>query len=155
MLETIEGAAAVALKAHDGQVDKQGVPYILHPLRVGASLHEFGNEYVIAGMLHDVIEDTLMTIADLEALGASASVVTALALLTKTDKHEPYLKYIERAATHEIAGWVKTADIVDNMNRLHGLDDNTAYRLEGKYRAALDVLYRDGFDSQYFVARFT
>lgn len=153
MLETIEGAVAVALKAHDGQVDKKGVPYILHPLRVGASLHEFGDEYVIAGMLHDVVEDTPMTIADLEALGASASVVTALALLTKTDEHEPYLKYVERAATHDIAGWVKTADIVDNMSRLDGLDLDTAYRLESKYRAALDLLAAEGFDARQFTER--
>lgn len=150
MLETIEGAVAVALKAHDGQVDKKGVPYILHPMRVGASLHEFGTDFVIAGLLHDVVEDTPMTIADLETLGASSSVVTALALLTKADAHEPYLKYVERAASHEIAGWVKAADIFDNFNRLSGLDHETTQRLATKYSKALKLLAEEGYDARYF-----
>ena len=63
----IDKAFQVADKAHEGQVRKSGEPYIIHPLNVAIILAdlEMDKETIIAGLLHDVIEDTIMTEADL------------------------------------------------------------------------------------------
>jgi (p)ppGpp synthase/HD superfamily hydrolase len=145
MLITVEGAIEFATRAHDGQVDKQGSPYILHPLRVGARLHEFGDTYVIAGLLHDVVEDTPHTLEDLRCLGAHPEVVYAVGLLTRTDKHEPYVDHIEGLVEDHVAAWVKASDIADNLSRLKGLDEATASRLSVKYAAGAEILARHGY----------
>lgn len=144
-LNTVEGAIEFATRAHDGQVDKQGAPYILHPLRVGARLHEFGDHYVIAGLLHDVVEDTPHTLDDLRALGAHPDVIEAVGLLTRTDKHERYTDHIEQLVDNPIAALVKVSDVADNMSRLAGLDEATASRLSVKYGAAAAILAAHGY----------
>ena len=144
-LDTVEGSIEFATRAHDGQVDKQGSPYILHPLRVGARLHEHGDHYVITGILHDVIEDTPHTLDDLRALGAHPDIVEAVRLLTRTDKHERYADHIERLVDNPIAALVKVSDIADNLNRLDGLDEATASRLSLKYSEAALILAGHGY----------
>lgn len=142
-LDTVEGAIEFATRAHDGQVDKQGAPYILHPLRVGARLHEYGDTAVIAGLLHDVVEDTPHTLDDLRALGATPEVVEVVELLTRTDRHEPYADHIEKVSRHPLAALVKASDVVDNYQRIDGLPDPaTRARLTAKYERALSVLER-------------
>lgn len=155
MLDTIEGAVAYANRAHDGQVDKAGTPYILHPLRVGASLHDFGPDYVIAGLLHDVIEDTPVTLEDLTELGASETVVSAVASVTKTESErtwEAYEKSLTRATLDPIGGWVKAADIADNWKRLDQdrLGPDTYWRLLSKYEKARKFMQARGFDPDRF-----
>jgi (p)ppGpp synthase/HD superfamily hydrolase len=144
-LNTVEGAIEFATRAHDGQVDKQGSPYILHPLRVGARLHEYGDHYVIAGILHDVVEDTPHTLDDLRALGAHPDIVEAVRLLTRTGRHEPYTDHIERLVNNPIAARVKTSDVADNLSRLDGLDAETASRLSVKYSTAALILGDHGY----------
>lgn len=155
MLNTIEGAVAFANQAHDGQVDKQGVPYILHPLRVGASLHAFGPDYVIAGLLHDVVEDTPVTLDDLHILGASYAVVAAVNAVTKTESErtvEAYMRSIDRAVADPMGGWVKAADVADNVKRLDGITDEvTRRRLWNKYDAAMEKLGEAGFSVEQFL----
>jgi len=151
MLNTIEGAVAFANQAHDGQVDKQGVPYILHPLRVGASLYKFGTDYVIAGILHDVVEDTLVTLEDLHILTASDAVVAAVGSVTKTESErtwEAYEKSLERAVADPIGGWVKAADVADNRGRLDldRMRPDDYWRLLDKYGKARTFLQTRGFD---------
>lgn len=155
MLQTIEGAVAYANKAHDGQVDKQGVPYILHPLRVGASLYGHGQDYVIAGILHDVVEDTPATLDDLAALGASDEVVSAVASVTKQESErtwEAYEKSLARATSDPIGGVVKAADIADNWKRLNleGLGEESYWRLLSKYERAIRYMQARGFDPLRF-----
>lgn len=146
-LDTVEGAIEFATRAHDGQTDQQGVPYILHVLRVGARLHEFGDAAVIAGLLHDVVEDTHHSLDDLKALGADPEIIEAVDLVTRSDKHEPYLDYVERLASNWIAGWVKASDMVDNYTRIDGIQDPAKRaRLAVKYERGLDVLEAHGFD---------
>lgn len=77
---SIEEALYLALDAHRGQVDLDGKPYILHPLRVGLSGQN--DKEIIAGLLHDVIEDTKYTLQDIADKGAERDVVEALSLLT-------------------------------------------------------------------------
>lgn len=154
MLETVEGAVLFATKAHDGQVDKAGLPYILHPLRVGARLYSFGTDYIIAGLLHDVVEDTPHTFDDLLALGASQAVVDAVESVTKTPKEtgfSGYLQFVERAARNEIGGWVKASDIADNWERLDYIEDPMKRsRLSEKYARAMPALAGLGFSPYIF-----
>lgn len=62
-ISMIEKAYKVASKAHEGQCRKSGEPYIIHPLCVGIILAdlELDKETIVAGLLHDVVEDTVMT----------------------------------------------------------------------------------------------
>ena len=76
-MSTLERAIAIAARAHAGQVDKGGAPYILHPLRVMLRLSE-PREQLVA-VLHDVIEDSPVTLEQLRGEGFSEEVLQALA----------------------------------------------------------------------------
>lgn len=112
-MPTLERAIEIAARAHAGQVDKAGQPYILHPLRVmlAVKLHDER----IAAVLHDVVEDTTVTIEQLRSEGFSAAVLDAVLALTKT-KGEGRLSAATRAAQNAIARAVKLADVADNMD---------------------------------------
>ncbi len=112
-MSTLERAIEIAARAHAGQVDKAGAPYILHPLRVMMSVRAPHEQ--MAAVLHDVIEDTDTTLADLEAEGFPGDVLDAIAALTK-QKGESRLDAARRAAAHPIARIVKLADVSDNMD---------------------------------------
>lgn len=118
----IEIALNLALKAHAGQVDKAGKPYILHPLRL---MHRFTDpEEQAVALLHDVIEDSEMTAEDLIDQGISQDVVDAVVALTR-GALESYSQFIARIGTNELARKVKMADIEDNLHvlRLGKLSD--------------------------------
>ena len=110
----LEKAIAIAVEAHRGQLDKAGQPYILHPMRV--MLAGKTQEEMICGILHDVIEDTPISIEMLEAEGFSPSVLNALRQLTH-DRKVPYQRYIEQLSADGLATQVKLYDLHDNMNR--------------------------------------
>jgi len=112
-MPTLEDAIALAVEAHHGQKDKNGQPYILHPLRVMLRL-ESERERIV-GVLHDVIEDTPTTLADLLALGYLEDVVTAIEHMTRRED-ETYEQFTERAASDPIARRVKLADLEDNLD---------------------------------------
>jgi GTP diphosphokinase / guanosine-3',5'-bis(diphosphate) 3'-diphosphatase len=112
-MSTLERAIEVAAKAHTGQVDKAGEPYILHPLRVMLSVQSPHER--MAAVLHDVVEDTPLTFDALVAEGFSVEVVDALRCLTKYDG-EKRIAAAERAVQNSIARVVKLADVADNMN---------------------------------------
>lgn len=112
-MSTIERAIEMAARAHAGQVDKAGAPYVFHPLRLMLSLDT--PEHQMAAVLHDVIEDTPITVADLEAEGFSMQVVEAVRVLTKLPG-ESRLDAARRAVRNPIARAVKLADVADNMN---------------------------------------
>ena len=112
-MSTIEQAIQLAARAHAGQVDKAGQPYILHPLRVMLRLN--GTEERIAAVLHDVVEDTEVTLEDLRTTGFSDAVVTAVEALTKRPG-ESRLDAAARAAENKIARAVKLADNAENMD---------------------------------------
>lgn len=112
-MATLERAIAIAASAHAGQRDKAGQPYILHPLRVMLALQS--DEERIAAVLHDVVEDTAVTLADLQAEGFAPAVVAAVEALTKRDG-EGRLEAARRAAANPIALRVKLADNAENMD---------------------------------------
>lgn len=152
MNETLEGqqlvavARAIATLAHTGQVDKASHPYIDHPRRVAWRLVEENPDYrygdIAVAWLHDVLEDTGITIADLKACGIPGDVIADVVLLTR-DPKQPVEDYYAGIRTRsQRARRVKLADIADNMHpmRLAQLDDATVVRLVKKYAKALDLL---------------
>lgn len=110
---TLEDAIALAALAHAGQLDKAGQPYILHPLRVMLGVQ--GTHARMAAVLHDVVEDTPITLEDLQRRGFPAEVLQAVQALTKTPG-EDRLAAAARAAADPIARLVKLADVADNMD---------------------------------------
>lgn len=110
-MATIEKALQIAAKAHEGQRDKEGLPYILHPLRVMAAV--VGEDAQIVAVLHDVIEDTPVTADDLRAAGFSQTVVAAVVRVTHHKGH-PYADYVVGCKGDDIARRVKLADLADN-----------------------------------------
>ncbi|WP_436495286.1 HD domain-containing protein [Actinokineospora sp. HUAS TT18] len=136
---TVDDAVRIAREAHEGQVDKSGRPYIGHPLRV---MGRVTSDYErMTAVLHDVIEDTPVTAADLAAAGCPAEVVAAVVAISKVPG-EDQETYLARVAANPLALTVKYADIADNSSpeRLHYLDEHTQQRLRAKYRAALAFL---------------
>lgn len=113
LMSSLERAIAIAAEAHAGQVDKAGHPYILHPLRVMLSVE--GEYAQMAAVLHDVVEDTSVTLDQLVSEGFPTAVVEAVEALTKRPG-ETRLMAAERAAQNPIARVVKLADNADNMD---------------------------------------
>jgi (p)ppGpp synthase/HD superfamily hydrolase len=111
MMATIEKALQIAAGAHAGQVDKEGLPYIFHPLRVMAAVE--GLEAKIVAIFHDVIEDTPVTADDLRREGFAEPIVASVLLVTHR-KDEPYADYVIRCKGDDIARRVKLADLEDN-----------------------------------------
>ncbi|WP_405725219.1 GTP pyrophosphokinase [Anaerotignum sp.] len=130
----LEKAAKLAEKAHQGQVDKGGQPYILHPGRVMEQC-ETETEKIVA-LLHDVMEDTPYTLEDLRQEGFSEEVLEALLCLTHR-KGESYTAYIGRVCENPLAARVKYADLQDNMDlrRIPEPTERDFARLE-KYKGA-------------------
>jgi (p)ppGpp synthase/HD superfamily hydrolase len=136
---TLDEAIQVARRAHEGQLDKSGRPYIAHPLRVMGKVRSEHER--MTAVLHDVVEDTPVTLADLKAAGCPEEVVAAVAAISKRPG-EDQAEYLARVASNPIARTVKRADIADNMSpdRLARLDLATQERLRVKYESALRQL---------------
>jgi (p)ppGpp synthase/HD superfamily hydrolase len=112
-MATLERAIAIAAEAHAGAVDKAGQPYILHPLRVMLRLDD--PQQRIVAVLHDVVEDTPVSLDRLRSEGFSDAVVGAVEALTKRPG-ETRLEAAGRAAENPIALAVKLADNAENMD---------------------------------------
>ena len=110
----IEHAIQIAVKAHAGQRDKAGQPYIFHPLRMMFAV-EMEEERIVA-LLQDVVEDCAgWTFERMKSHGFSPSVLEALDSVTKrTD--EDYMAFVQRAAANPIGRQVKIADLRDNID---------------------------------------
>lgn len=134
----LELALLIATKAHFGQEDRSGQPYIFHSLRVMENCISL--EAKIAALLHDVVEDTNLSFDDLIQQGIPSKIVETLVLLTH-DENADYLDYIRKLSHHPIAREVKKADLRDNINifRLNQLTDRDFKRLE-KYHQAWLIL---------------
>ena len=126
-----EGAALPA--PHAGQTDRAGVPYITHPLRVMEACNT--TEEKIAAVLHDVVEDTSVTLDDL-AKQFPPEIVEAVRCLTHLPE-DTYEEYIEQIATNPISVQVKLRDLTDNMDvrRLTAIGEHDVERLR-KYLKA-------------------
>ncbi len=110
-MASIEKALQIAARAHEGQKDKEGQPYILHPLRLMNAVEDVPAK--IVAVLHDVIEDTPVTAEELRREGFDEAVLAALECLTHR-KGEPYADFVVRCKRDVIARRVKLADLEDN-----------------------------------------
>jgi (p)ppGpp synthase/HD superfamily hydrolase len=130
----IEDAIALAVRAHRGQKDRAGAPYILHPLRMMFRVETDAEK--MAAVLHDVVEDTDWTLDDLRAEGFPEEVVAAVDHLSRRED-ESYEEFVERAAAHPVARRVKIADLEDNMDvrRMGAVTDRDVERLTRYHRA--------------------
>ena len=139
MSQIVARAEAIARAAHDGQVDKAGMPYADHPARVAARCAP-DEEAMAAAWLHDVLEDTDVSAAQLRAHGIPDAVIAAVESLTR--RHDEQADdYYARVAANPLALKVKRADLADNSDpsRLAALalqDRALAERLRAKYEHA-------------------
>ena len=132
-------AITLARKAHAGQVDKLGVAYIYHPLAVMQRVS--GTDAKIVAVLHDVVEDTDVTLDRLRSLGIEEHVVTAVDAITKRPG-EPLAESMKRVAADPLTLIVKRADISHNADpvRQAGLTDEERVRLTEKYEKSARLL---------------
>lgn len=106
-------ALKIATEAHKGQFDKAGVPYINHPIAV-ANLVENSDAKIVA-LLHDVIEDTNITINNLIDYGFKKTIIDAIEVLTRKE-NEDYEQYLIRVKANSLAIEVKIADLTHNSD---------------------------------------
>lgn len=137
-MNLLSQAIILATVSHDGQVDKGGHPYILHPLRLMAQCQT--DDKRIVAVLHDIVEDTPVTLDDLRSGGYPEHIVEAIDALTRREG-EFYMDFIVRTHKNNLAKKVKMLDIVDNMDlsRIPNPTEADHSRME-RYNKALRVL---------------
>ncbi len=141
-MSSLERAIEIAARAHLGQADKGGEPYIMHPIRVMLRMATL--EERIVAVLHDVVEDSDWTLETLEAEGFSHSVIQALEALTKRPG-ETRISAAHRAAANTVARAVKLADNAENsdLTRIPNPSAKDLERLE-QYRQVRLILENAG-----------
>ena len=113
-------AMKTAYNAHLGQLDYNDVPYIFHPYHLAEQMDD--EISCTVALLHDVVEDTSLTFADLEQIFPK-QVVEIVKLLTHDEK-DNYFDYIRKIKTNAIATKVKLADIEHNSNEDRSIGSN-------------------------------
>jgi (p)ppGpp synthase/HD superfamily hydrolase len=137
-------ALRLAMNAHDGQVDKLGKPYINHVTAVARGVAGFGEQATIVGLLHDVVEDTSITIQDLRRAGVRVDALASIQLLTKS-RGRDLRHYLEAITRNQMALWVKISDNAHNTlpERVAAIEDEaTRLRLERKYALGREILWK-------------
>lgn len=142
MSDLVARARDLAHRAHAGQVDKAGHPYIEHVARVAARVSDDPEAEAVA-WLHDVLEDAAAA-HGAEAMAFPGRIKYAVALLTRCTDYD-LASYYGGIRDNPLALRVKLADIADNADesRLALLDDKTADRLRRKYEKARRMLTED------------
>ena len=135
--QDVETAKSWAERLHQGQTDKAGQPYIGHPARVAGRLET--PEAQVVGWLHDTVEDTELTLEEVEAQFGPD---TAAALDAVTRRPwEDWDAYLLRVKENPVAAQVKISDLIDNSNlsRIPRVTMKDVKRQE-KYNKALQFL---------------
>ena len=113
--ELLNKAIKIAQKAHKGQTDKFGTPYIGHVIRVMNAGKTYDEK--IVGVLHDVIEDCPeITLDYLLQEGFPNEIVFAIECLTKNPADQDYTEFVKQTEKSPLAVSVKMNDLQDNMN---------------------------------------
>ncbi|MFB7663157.1 HD domain-containing protein [Kitasatospora sp. NPDC056138] len=139
---TLADVEALAADAHAGQLDKAGEPYIGHLRAVAAGLAPFGVGLQMAGLLHDVLEDTVLGADDLLRAGVPFGVVATVRRVTKAPGAD-YQAMLQQITTDHSATLLKIADNAHNSvpARAARLAAADRERLATRYRAARRVLW--------------
>lgn len=137
-IELREKAMQIAINVHREQVDKAGMPYINHPVRVERRCAR--QEDRLVALLHDTIEDGDIATEYLLLVGFSQEVVDAV-LSVSRKRGEDYFEFIQRCKANPIGRRVKICDLEDNMDitRLNQLTEKDIERLK-KYHKAYKIL---------------
>ena len=143
--ELTNKALCYAYNAHHGQLDYNGIPFIFHPLHLAEAMDD--EISCCTALLHDIVEDTELTLEDLRR-EFPEEVVQVVALLTHGDSaesnYEDYFDYIRRIKRNPIAKKVKLADIAHNCDQTRcvgaGLPQEKLDWWKQKYQKALDIL---------------
>lgn len=143
MIYTPKTKAALKLcyMAHKDQVDKAGLPYVFHPFHLAEQMLD--EDTTVVALLHDVLEDTEITLDEMREAGYGEDILEALQLLCHEDG-VPYMEYIKRLRENRLARIVKLADLQHNsdLSRLDVTDERAAARRE-KYMAAMQLLMNE------------
>ena len=139
-MELLSKAIIIATKAHDGQLDKADKPYILHPLRVMINVNSI--DMKIIAILHDVLEDSELTVKDLLNEGFSKEIIEAIECLTRKET-ESYMDFIKRCKNNYLAKIVKLADLEDNsdLSRIENPTEKDYIRVREYKKAINELLY--------------
>ena len=155
---SIEEILRIALEAHTGQKDLDGNPAILHPLAVG--LMSRTDAEIKTGFLHDVVEDSSITLVDLKNRGVEDEVLTALALLSHNKAKGGYFEYVENIIAYDnvTAIHVKLNALHHNLQR--GKESYEAAvasndmaklkeheRINAKHTRALEMIIKAGYEN--------
>lgn len=136
--ELTKKAMNICFQAHKDQLDKSGVPYVFHPIHLAEQMTDAATTLV--ALLHDVVEDSGMTLDQLEAEGFPPEVIRAVEKMTH-DPQVPYMDYVAAIAEDPIAKAVKLADLRHNsdLTRLSSPTRQDLRRRE-KYLHAIELL---------------
>ena len=132
-------AMQLAYKAHSGQFDKGGVPYVFHPYEVARKMET--EDEICTALLHDVVADTRLTLEDLKQEGFNDNVINAVKLLTR-DREVSYEDYIASLTGNKLAVRVKLADLEHNSipSRVPAELDEYMKKYYERYEKARKVL---------------
>ena len=133
-------ALKLSFEAHKDQIDKSGMPYVYHPFHLAEQMKD--ENTTIVALLHDVVEDTDITIDDIRKMGFNEEVCEALKLMTHDD-NVPYIEYVKKLKSNPIAKTVKIADLKHNsdLTRLDTVDEKALKHVE-KYKRAMEELLK-------------
>ena len=131
-------AMKIAFEAHKNQTDKNGIPYIYHPIHLAEQMAD--EKTICVALLHDVVEDTDITFEQLVREGFPDDIIEALKLLTHDDSIQ-YMDYVKEIKSNPIAAAEKLADLKHNsdLTRLDVIDEKAINRAE-KYENAIRLL---------------
>ena len=131
-------ALRLCFDAHRDQTDKTGMPYVFHPFHLAEQMKDEATTCV--ALLHDVVEDSDMTLEGLREAGFPEQIVEAVGMMTHAPD-VPYMDYVRAIKKNPIAAAVKLADLTHNSDptRLEHIDEWAEKRME-KYRAAIAIL---------------
>ena len=131
-------AMRIAFDAHKEQKDKTGLPYVFHPFHLAEQMDT--EDEVCVAFLHDVVEDSDVTLDDLRKVGFNNCIIDVLSLLTH-EESVPYMDYIAQIKHNPIAVKVKLADLRHNsdLTRLDTVDEKMQKRVK-KYKTAIALL---------------
>lgn len=135
-------AVRVATRAHAGQKRKDGTDYIAHPIRCMIRAAIAGEDLIVQTVLvlHDVVEDTSVTLEELRELGFSNEIVDGVDAVTKRPGESYLQDFIPRCKKDAVGAKAKSYDIDDNIEDQSALDPEEAAFLRGRYTQARTIL---------------
>ena len=138
MSQYLHKAITIACEAHQGQSSINGEPYILHPLRL--LFKAKNNEERIIAVLHDVIEKSNISLADLKNKGFDQNIISSIDSLSRR-RSESYVDYIGRLMQNRISVKIKLLDLADNIKMHSENNDNGVYDVKiNQYKNALEQI---------------